>query len=115
MFISCTYNDAVQPIPTRKIKFELFTEQDFSAEINTITFEASISAGKNILWDSTFAPMAIKDIPKIDRLISFEKIVKDGSNLKVGFKYSIEGVGTSWYYEQMLSAEASKTLSFSFK
>ncbi|MBS1558541.1 MAG: hypothetical protein JST69_07405 [Bacteroidetes bacterium] len=111
----CTNNTFQQPVSLRQIKFEFFTDQDFSNETGNIIIEPSISAGNVILWDSVFAPMAIKDIPKIDRMISFEKIMRNNANLKVGFKYAIENVGMSWHYEQMLSTEKTKTVSFNFK
>ncbi|MBS1490003.1 MAG: hypothetical protein JSS93_05715 [Bacteroidetes bacterium] len=112
---SCTNNNLQHPVSLRQIKFELFTDQDFSNETGNIIIEPSISAGNVVLWDSAFAPMAIKDIPKIDRMITFEKMVRTNANLKVGFKYTIENVGMSWQYEQMLSTEKTKTVSFNFK
>lgn len=111
---SCSDDNYVAP-PQRTIRFELFTDQDFSQDINSIIFMPSVSAGATVLWDSTFNTMRIKDIPGGANKIVFEKKIDATSELKVGFRYSIENVGISWYYEQVLASEPSKVISFNFK
>ncbi|GHM99290.1 hypothetical protein WSM22_07800 [Cytophagales bacterium WSM2-2] len=101
--------------PLRVIKFELYTDQDFSNDLKNIIFEPSVSAGSVVLWDSTFAPMPIKNVPKADHMISFKVTTSNNADLRIGFRYTIPGVGNSWYYEQMLSGEKMKTVSFVFK
>lgn len=112
--LSCSNDKYVAP-QQRTIRFELFTDQDFSQDSNSIIFMPSVSAGNTVLWDSTFNAMLIKDIPGGANKIVFEKKIDATSELKAGFRYSIENVGISWHYEQVLTSESSKVISFNFK
>lgn len=113
---SCKDDDSIKPAASRKVKYELFTTSDFSQETDIITFEARI-VGKKVIWDSVLAPMQIKDIPSAVNKIVFEKEVPedDNSELTVGFKYTIEGVGISWHNERLLAGEELKVVSFDFQ
>jgi hypothetical protein len=112
----CSYGNLPTTIPPRKVKFEIYTDQDLSKETNHVIFHPSISAGGVLLWDSVFVSIPIADIPSYDHAITFEKVILNNkSDLKVGFEYSIENVGYSWFYEQMPSGELSRTVSFNFK
>lgn len=112
----CKGEDQVLLPASRRIRFELFTSQDFSKETNSITFESSISDGRTVLWDSVFNAIPLKDIPTEMNKIVFEKVVLNSSpELKVGFKYTIENVGISWYYEKALLGEQIKTVTFDFR
>lgn len=102
----------------RKVQFILYTDKDFSHENNIITFRLSIQKSTNqILWDSVLAPMQIKDIPSLAQKLVVEKYVpgNDPSLLKVGFYYSIEGVGISWNLHPFESGETFKTVDFNFQ
>lgn len=114
---SCQNNDP-GPNAIRKVQFSLYTNKDFSSDNGIITFRASIQNDKNqTLWDSTFAPMKLKDIPKVAQKIMVEKKVpgNDPSWLKVGFYYSIENVGTSWYLDKFEAGETLKKIDFNFQ
>src|SRR6476469_8704932 len=103
---------------TRKVKFVLYTEKDFSAENGMITFTAAIKKADNqILWDSILPPMKIKDIPTKANSINFEKLVpqNEASVLRVGYTYSIENVGMSWYWDRFEEGQDYKTVEFSFQ
>jgi len=102
----------------RKVQFVLYTDKDFSTDNHTITFKLSIKKSTNqILWDSTFAPMKIKDIPNPTHKISIVKAVpgNDPSLLKVGFYYSIKDVGNSWYLNAFNVGETFKVVDFNFQ
>jgi len=103
---------------TRKVQFTLFTDKDFSANNNTITFKVSIqNSASQTLWDSTFAPMQIKDIPKAVNKLVVEKAVpnNDPSLLKVGFYYTIDNVGSSWHIDLFNAGEIFKQVEYDFQ
>jgi len=103
---------------SRTIQFSLYTDKDFSGDNNTIAFKLFIQNSKNkILWDSALAPMRIKDIPDVAHKLVVEKIVpsNDTSLLGVGFRYSIEGVGNSWFLDTCTSGETFKRVEFNFQ
>lgn len=102
----------------RKVQFVLYTDQDFSSDNHTIIFKLFIQKLPNqILWDSTLAPMKIKDIPDVAHKLIVKKAVpgNDPSLLKVGFYYSIQDVGTSWYFNAFNAGDMFKVVSFNFQ
>lgn len=108
--------DEVVPAAPRTIRFELYTDQDFSLDTKSIVFKPNITDGNKVLWDSVFSAVQIKDIPSPAHKIVFEKVIlNNSSDLKVGFEYTIENVGISWYYVKATPAEATKTVSFNFR
>jgi hypothetical protein len=109
-----------------RIRFELYTDKDFSTDARPITFEAQIrkyyppgsTPQLTTLWDSVLNTRPLKNIPSASNKIVFEKPMPEiGANneLSVGFKYTIEGVGISWYYVSIKPNEKQKTVSFNFK
>lgn len=119
LFASCDdHGKEVSPSPVRKVQFSLYTDKDFSNDNGLVTFKASIQNDKNqTLWDSTFAPMKLKDIPKAAQKIVVEKAVPGNvsSPLKVGFYYSIENIGNSWYVDRFEAGETLKKIDFNFQ
>ena len=102
----------------RKIQFILYTTADFSDDESNISFSVSIQNSQNqVLWDSSMAPMKIKDIPDLAHKLLIEKtFVGDGNEtLKVGFNYSIENVGYSWFYDTCSVGETFKQVNFDFQ
>ena len=102
----------------RKVQFVLYTDKDLSSDNHTIIFKLSIQKPPNqILWDSTLAPMKIKDIPNVAHKLIVEKTVpgNDPSLLKVGFYYSIKDVGNSWYLNAFNVGETFKVVDFNFQ
>jgi hypothetical protein len=86
----------------RKVRFQLYTDQNFSDDSHTISFRLFIqNSNSAVLWDSLLPPMAIKDIPgAANKLVTEKTISADASSLlKVGFRYSIQGIGESWFID----------------
>ncbi len=111
-------NTVTQVKPSRQVDFVLYTDQDFSTDNHTIVFNPYIKDSTNqIIWDSTFPAMKVKDIPKMANQILISKTITGYSNasLKVGFNYSLENVGYSWYIDFSKPGEAMKTVTFNFK
>ncbi|MGH2649566.1 MAG: hypothetical protein ACRDE8_18450 [Ginsengibacter sp.] len=61
--------------------------------------------------------MKIKDIPASINKLIFEKKVPgdDGSDLGVGFHYTIENVGSSSFIDSCKTGESFKVVNFSFR
>jgi hypothetical protein len=119
--ISCKKN-SLEPPPgsagvLRKVKFSLYTTKDFSNNNDTITFSLSIKKANNqVLWDSVFMPIKIKEIPGANNKLVVEKIVpnNDNSLLIVGFYYAIKDVGISWYLDSSSAGSTFKKVDFNF-
>ena len=113
-----TYNASSSSKNLRKVQFVLYTDKDFSSDNHTIIFKLTIQKPPGqILWDSTLAPMKIKDIPNVAHKLIVEKTVpgNDPSLLKVGFYYSIKHVGNSWYFNAFNAGETFKVVDFNFQ
>jgi hypothetical protein len=104
-------------LPVRKIQFTLYTTKDFSNQSDLITFKLVIKKSAAVLWDSTFAPMSLKDIPSASNKIVLTKSVpnNDPSLLKVGFEYEIKNVGISWHYDSIATNKTFKAVDFDFQ
>lgn len=104
---------------TRKVRFVLYTDKDFSTDEHTIQFKLSIQNPSDLaLWDSLLAPMQVKDIPPLAQKIVVEKEVPPGysaSTLKVGFYYAIEDIGNSWHIESYEPGDSLKIVDFNFQ
>ena len=102
----------------RKIQFSHYTNSDLSEDNNNISFTVLVEDLQNhVLWDSALAPMKIKDIPDLAHKLFIEKTVTDDGSqiLKVGFNYSIENVGYSWFYDTCSAGETFKKVDFNFQ
>jgi len=106
-----------KPIPARTIQFTLYTEKDFSDDNHNITFSVFIRTHTRTLFDSTLSVMKIKDIPGTANKIVIEKKVPndDGSDLAVGFNYTIENVGISWHTDTCQAGNTFKIVNFAFQ
>ena len=115
-FISCEKNVSPATSP-RKIRFVLYTEEDFSSDNSNITFSLFIRNNTKTLFDSTLSTIKVKDIPNEANKLIFEKQVPndDGSVLTAGFYYTIENVGLSWYLDTCSASTSFKTINYSFK
>src|SRR5215510_8638121 len=82
------------PPAQRTIRFQLYTNQDFSGNTSVINFSVFIRNANRTLFDSTLASMRIEDIPDALHKLIIEKTVNDNSDLAAGFRYEIQGVGT---------------------
>jgi hypothetical protein len=101
----------------RKFRFQLYTAKDFSAETSTIKFSIFIRNAHTTLFDSSFAPMQLKEIPAATNKIITEKIVSGNGNadLSAGFHYEIENVGRSGYIDTSRAGNAFKVIDYSFQ
>jgi len=106
-----------ETVTSRNVQFQLYKNQDFSNDNNLITFKLTIQQLPNtIIWDSVLAPMKIKDIPSFANRININKTVNtQPGQLKLGFYYTIEEVGDSWFFEPMESWESFKLVDFNFR
>jgi hypothetical protein len=122
LLVSCKKNNADLPpnklSTTKTIRFQLYTNQDFSTNESTIIFKASIqNVGNNqIIWDSTFATRKIKEIPgEANKIIVQKSILVTDSTLKVGFYYTITNVGSSWYLDTVGKGTSFKLIDYNFQ
>ena len=115
---SCAKNQAPpRIISPRTIKYILHTEKDFTDDSDSISFSIFIRTRTKTLFDSTLVRMELKDIPDSTQPITFEKKVPgdDGSDLAVGFHYTIDQVGTSSFIDSVKAGDSLKIVNFSFK
>jgi len=113
-----TYLGSNQPAVSRKVRFVLYTQKSFVDNQDSVSFKVSIQNSANqVLWDSTLAPMELKDIPDLGHKIVVEKTVpaNETSVLKAGFFYTIQNVGSSWYYDSVKTGESLKIIDYNFK
>ncbi|HTH57925.1 MAG TPA: hypothetical protein VL728_17880 [Cyclobacteriaceae bacterium] len=113
--LSCQ-KEAVTPA-IRKVQFVLYTNEDFSSSDGNITFSIVIKSGSKILLDSGLATMKLKEIPNQTNQIVIEKRVpgNDQSKLLVGFRYALENVGNSWYYDSCSAGQTFKKVEYAFR
>ncbi len=100
----------------RTIRFQLYTDQDLSDETSAIKFSIFIRNAHTTLFDSSFAPMQISDIPDALNKIVIEKTVSGNGNvdLSAGFHYEIENVGHSGYIDTSKAGNALKVIDYPF-
>jgi hypothetical protein len=103
--------------PPRKVRYELYTNEDFSDDQKNILFSIFMRNGQKTIFDSPLAKMKIKDIPDSNHRIIIEKMAPDNdtSTLVVGFNYQIENVGYSWYLESFPAVDTFKVLRYPFR
>ncbi|HEV8285139.1 MAG TPA: hypothetical protein VGQ09_12565 [Chitinophagaceae bacterium] len=101
----------------RKFRFQLYTNQDFSDNTSLINFSVFIRTANRTIFDSTLAPMQIKDIPDAANKLIFEKTVtgNDNVDLAAGFRYEIQDVGISWYIDTSKAGNPLKIIDFAFQ
>jgi hypothetical protein len=129
---SCKKNGAGEnPMPPpdaggRTFHFELYTDQDFSSDTSIIHFTVFIKKGSvyvyepnqnNLVYDSTFESMRIKDIPDpAHKIIVEKKIVGyDDTDFSAGFVYQIENVGSAWHVDTSSAGNPFKVIEFNFR
>jgi len=111
------YNTVPATAPVRTIRFDLYTEKDFSADTHNIVFSIFIRKRNGELFDSAFAPIKIKDIPGAAHPISVVKTVpnNDTAELSAGFRYEIENVGVAGYIDTSGAGQLFKKIDFAFQ
>jgi len=114
------------PASGRTFRFVLYTDQDFSNDNSVIHFTLFIKKGSvyvyepnqnNLVYDSAFAPMQIKDIPDAAHKIVVEKKVVgyDDTDFSAGFVYEIENVGNSWHVDTSSAGNPLKIIEYNFR
>jgi hypothetical protein len=109
--------DSSHQAPMRKVRYELYTEENFSDNNENILFIIIMKNAGITIFDSTWTEMKIRDIPDLNHRIIVEKLVpgNDTSTLSVGFVYRIENVGYASYLDPFPSGDSLKVLRYSFK
>ena len=109
--------DGGDPGIDRKIRFQLYTNKDFSSETSIIKFSIFVRDEHTTLLDSSLAPMQLKDIPGTANKIVIEKVVAGHGNtdLAAGFHYEIENVGHSGYTDTSKAGNALKVIDYAFQ
>lgn len=117
---SCKKNYTVAntyPDTSRKIRFRLSTNKDFSGNTSIINFSLFIRKGSITLFDTALAPMQIKDIPDAAHQLVFEKTVTVNNNedLAAGFFYELENVGSARFIDTSKAGNTFKIIDYSFQ
>ncbi len=109
--------DGEKPVYERKIRFQLYSNEDLSGESSVIEFSIFIRNTRTVLFDSSLAPIQIKDIPDAAHKLIFEKTlsVNDDVDLAAGFNYKIQNVGISWYIDTSKAGNPFKVIDYSFQ
>jgi len=100
----------------RKIRFQLYTDKDFSNENSVIKFSIFIRDAHTTLFDSSLAPMQLQDIPDAAHKIVIDKMVLGNNNadLAAGFHYEIQNVGHSGYIDTSRAGNVLKVVDYAF-
>jgi hypothetical protein len=100
----------------RKIRFQLYTDKDFSNENSVIKFSIFIRDAHTTLFDSSLAPMQLQDIPDAAHKIVIDKMVLGDNNtdLAAGFHYEIQNVGHSGYIDTSRAGNELKVVDYAF-
>jgi hypothetical protein len=100
----------------RKIRFQLYTDKDFSNENSVIKFSIFIRDARTTFFDSSLAPMKLQDIPDAAHKIVIDKMVLGDNNadLAAGFHYEIQNVGHSGYIDTSRAGNELKVVDYAF-
>jgi len=109
--------DGVDPAIDRKIRFQLYADKDFSGETSTVNFSVFVRDTHETFFDSSLAPMQLKDIPDAAHKIVIEKIISGHGNtdLAAGFRYEIENVGHSGHTDTSKAGNVFKVIDYAFQ
>ncbi|MBV9986632.1 MAG: hypothetical protein JO301_03075 [Chitinophagaceae bacterium] len=107
-----------EPDNSRKVQFRLYTDKNFSTNNTLITFTLAIEdASGRKLWDSSFAPVPLPQIPDASHKWLVEKKVP-GNNpgtLRVIVSYYLENIGYSGTVEAFAAGETLKVFDYNFQ
>jgi hypothetical protein len=118
LLLAAACHKEAAPPPPRSVTYVLYTEKDFSNNLDTIRFEILMKSGSQILLDSPLAPMTIAQVPGIANKISISKNVPEANrndDLVVGFLYQIDNVGYSWFLDSSKAGNETKTVTYKFE
>jgi len=117
-FEACKKDHPAPPAAPRTIQYQLYTDQNFSSDLHTITFRLTIHGKNSLIFDSALSPMLIKDIPDKAHQLVFKKPVPpghDSDTLLVGFVYDIKDVGESWFLDTCRPGATLKLIDYNFR
>ncbi len=114
--LPCDGKDPGPGVP-RKVRYELYTNKDFSHNPQDIQFRLRMQDADGFVYDSLLAPMKIADIPDSLHRIIVERLVpgNNPARLTVGFVYQIPNVGISWHLENFEARDTLKVVRFAFE
>lgn len=104
--------------PPRTVNYVLYTEKDFSGNNDTIRFEIVMKAGSQTLLDSPLAAMTVAQVPHQAGKFDITKTVPEAyrnADLQVGFLYSIDNVGSSWFLDSSKAGNLQKVVTYKFQ
>jgi hypothetical protein len=110
--------NTVYPGVDRKIRFQLYTNQDFSGNASVINFSLFVRNASNLsIFDSSLATMQLKDIPDAAHKLVIEKTLPGygNSDFAAGFRYEIQNVGISWFTDTSKAGNALKIIDYAFQ
>jgi hypothetical protein len=118
--VGCSKHGAKPDAPSaaRTVDYVLYTEKDFTSNHDTIRFEILMRTASQILLDSPLAPMTLSQVPHQATRIEITKTVPDAyrnNDLQVGFLYSIDNVGMSWYLDSSKAGNLHKIVTYPFQ
>jgi hypothetical protein len=107
----------VKTTPVRKVRYELFTYLDFSGAKANITFTLHMGDHLHPIFDSVLPTMRVEQIPDSLHRIIIERTVpgNDTLPLSVGFLYTIENVGSSWFLDSFPAHDTLKVIRYPFQ
>ena len=116
---SCKKNQdpIVQSVTDRKIRFQLYTNQNDAGNTSVIIFSLFIRDGNHYFLDSALAPMQIKDIPDAAQKLVFEKTIPANGNidLAAGFHYEILNSGNARFTDTLKAGNTFKVIDYAFQ
>jgi hypothetical protein len=116
--VSCkkySSGNIIYPPPPRTIRFQLYTNQDFSDNASVINFSIFIRDANRTLFDSSLASMRIQDIPDALHKLIIEKTVNDNADLAAGFHYDIHDIGSASFIDTSKAGNPFKIIDFAFQ
>ncbi|HEX4372986.1 MAG TPA: hypothetical protein VHZ50_06760 [Puia sp.] len=120
--VSCKKQGSQSPVApsTHTVRFVLYTNEDFSTDNDTVSFELVIrnnsgATSSRTIFDTTLATRRFRDIPGPSNKLVFEKTVpNDGSVLDVGFIYTSRfGIGS--HFDTVATNEKLKVFEYPFQ
>lgn len=103
----------------RIVKFTLSADADFSDYRDSIFFTMRVEKIRPliVMWESHLPPMELREIPVAANPFEYTKKIAatDTGVLRIGFRYTIKGVGQFWKYDSLGRNEKTKTVHLGFR
>ncbi|UAY51749.1 hypothetical protein [Ferruginibacter albus] len=119
LLLTALFSCSKDPVtnPERKIRYILYTNQDFSGDKDTIRFTLLMHNHTGKMFDSAIAPMTVENIPDFNHKIVIDRLIpnNDTSTFSVGFSYYIDNVGLAWSIDTCSAGVTYKEVRLDFK